>query len=160
MDRRYFLQTAAVLGSLGFIKPAAGDATTEGLSSSELVYLTPIKSNGEESRCQAEIWFVYDGAAVYVCTGSENWRAQAPALGLASTRIWVGDLGQWQGTEGKYKSLPTMMAQASIESDQQEHQRVLELFGDKYGLTWLAWGPRFRKGLADGSRTLIKYRLA
>ncbi|MFT4676923.1 MAG: hypothetical protein ACJAX5_001085 [Patiriisocius sp.] len=160
MDRRYFLQTAAVLGSLGFFRPAAGEAATEGLSSSELVYLTPIKSNGEESRCQAEIWFVYDGAAVYVCTRSESWRAQAPALSLASTRIWVGDLGQWQDTEGKYKSLPTMMAQASIEYDQQEHKRVLELFGDKYGLAWLAWGPRFRKGLADGSRTLIKYRPA
>lgn len=160
MDRRYLLKAATVMGSLGLIKPAAGADTTEGLSSSDLVYLTPIRSNGQESRCQAEVWFVYDGADIFVCTGSESWRALAPALGLTSTRIWVGDLGRWQKTEGNYRSLPSMMAQASFEPDQQEHKRVLALFGDKYPLSWLVYGPRFRKGLADGSRTLIKYRPA
>ena len=160
MNRRYFLKATTVIGSLGFIKSAVGATANEGLSSSDLVYLTPIQTNGQESRCQAEIWFVYDGAGIYVCTGSESWRAQAPSLGLTSTRIWVGDLGRWQGTKGKYKLLPSLMAQASIEPDQKEHERVLALFGDKYPLSWLVYGPRFRKGLANGSRTLIKYRPA
>ena len=40
-------------------KPAA-DAE---LRSSQLVYLTPIKSDGEESRCKAEIWFGYHAGA-------------------------------------------------------------------------------------------------
>ncbi len=158
MDRRYFLKSATLMGALGLLKPSASTAADEGLRSSDLVYLTPIKSNGMESSCQAEIWFVYDGASIYVCTGSESWRTQAPKQGLTSTKIWVGDLGRWKATKGKYKQLPSLMAQASIETDTQEQERVLELFGNKYSLSWLVWGPRFRKGLGDGSRSLIRYK--
>ncbi len=75
MDRRHFLITATALGSMSLVNPTLASPTladpiTTGLSTSDLVYLSPIKSNGKESACQAEIWFVYDGADVYVCTGS------------------------------------------------------------------------------------------
>lgn len=158
MDRRYFLKTATALGGMGLVNPTMADPIKMGLQASDLVYLSPLKSNGKESACQAEIWFAYDGASIYVCTGSESWRAVAPTLGLAMTRMWVGDLGQWQDTDGEYKNLPSMLAKASIESSQEEQTRVLELFGDKYRLSWLVWGRRFRKGLADGSRKMLKYQ--
>ncbi|MFT5561323.1 MAG: hypothetical protein ACJAYE_001394 [Candidatus Azotimanducaceae bacterium] len=158
MDRRHFLKTTTALGGMSLVTPTLADPITTGLNTSDLVYLSPIKSNGKESACQAEIWFAYDGVNIYVCTGSESWRATAPTLGLAMTRFWVGDLGQWQGTKGEYKSLPSLVAKADIETSQAEHTRVLELFGDKYSLSWLVWGRRFRKGLADGSRTMLKYQ--
>jgi len=158
MDRRYFLKTATALGGMGLVNPTLANPIATGLRTSDLVYLSPIKSNGDESACQAEIWFAYDGASIYVCTDSESWRATAPTLGLAMTRIWVGDLGQWQDTEGQYKNLPALVAKASIESNREEQTRVLELFGDKYRISWLVWGRRFRKGLADGSRTMVKYQ--
>ena len=158
MDRRYFLKTATALGGMSLVNPTLANPIATGLRTSDLVYLSPIKSNGDESACQAEIWFAYDGASIYVCTDSESWRATAPTLGLAMTRIWVGDLGQWQDTEGQYKNLPALVAKASIESSREEQTRVLELFGDKYRISWLVWGRRFRKGLADGSRTMVKYQ--
>ena len=42
-----------------------------------VVYLTPLRSDGSESRCHAEIWFVADGDDVFVCTPGDSWRAQA-----------------------------------------------------------------------------------
>ena len=44
------------------------------LETSKLVYLTPIKSDGEESRCKAEIWFGYHGGDIYVVTPPDAWR--------------------------------------------------------------------------------------
>jgi hypothetical protein len=158
LDRRNFLKATTAIGFTGLFSPALADSIQDGLKNSDLVYLTTIKSNGQESKCQAEIWFVYDGAHIYVCTDTDGWRAQALDLGLNMTRVWVGDLGRWQRTKGKYKELPSLMAKCSIESDETEHKRVLDLFSDKYDLSWLAWGPRFRKGLANGSRTMLKYQ--
>tara|TARA_R110002110_G_scaffold113729_2_gene282233 strand:- start:210 stop:707 length:498 start_codon:yes stop_codon:yes gene_type:complete len=156
--RRGFLKATAAASLTGLLNPVLAESIQSGLNASDLVYLTPIQSNGTESACQAEIWFVYDGSAIYVCTDTNSWRAAAPRLGLTMTRIWVGDLGRWQSTNGEYKNLPALMASASIESKPAEQQRVLELFGDKYSMSWLLWGPRFRKGLKNGSQTLLKYQ--
>ena len=65
------------------------------LETSQLVYITPIKSNGEESRCKAEIWFSHHDGDVFVVTPPETWRAQAVGKGLTKARLWVGDFGVW-----------------------------------------------------------------
>ena len=75
---------------------------------SDLIYLTPIRSDGEESSCQAEVWFVADGDDLYIVTASDSWRARAVRKGLHDTRIWIGDLGEWKSTDGKYRSLPQL----------------------------------------------------
>lgn len=160
LNRRHFLKSAAAVSAASVIAPASADPIAEGLKSSDLVYLSPIKSNGQESACQAEIWFVYDGADIFVCTGTESWRAKAPTMGLNMTKFWVGDLGQWKNTNGDYKNLPSMMAKASLEPDPAEHERILDLFAKKYPLSWVIWGPRFRKGLKNGKRTMLRYKPA
>jgi hypothetical protein len=38
------------------------------IETSKLIYITPIKSNGEESSCHAEVWFHADGADLLVVT--------------------------------------------------------------------------------------------
>ena len=44
--------------------------------------------------------------------------------------------------------------------DRARQARALESFGVKYPSQWSSWGPRFSKGLADGSRVMIRYRPA
>jgi hypothetical protein len=130
----------------------------KGMRDSPLIYLTPIKSDAQESKCQAEVWFAHDGVDMYVCTGADTWRAKAASNGLNRARIWVGDLGEWKGTRGKYKTLPQLDAEATVVIDKSIEEKALQLLGDKYSLEWIVWGPRFRKGLADGSRIMLRYR--
>jgi len=130
----------------------------QAIDSSDLVYLTPIRSDGSESSCQAEIWFVPQGPDLYIVTATSSWRVSAVKKGLNKARIWVGDLGQWRGTDGKYKELPRLDAHATVVTDSAEHQQILDLFGSKYPLGWVVYGSRFRDGLADGTRTMVRYR--
>jgi hypothetical protein len=140
-----------------FSIPSFADAKSA-MKDSALIYLTPIKSDAQESKCQAEVWFAHDGVDMYVCTGVNTWRAKAAANGLNRARIWVGDLGEWKGTQGKYKTLPQLDAEATVVIDKSVEEKALQLLGDKYSLEWIVWGPRFRKGLSDGSRVMLRYR--
>ena len=141
----------------------AGEPATaaDKLRTSRLVYLTPIKSDGEESQCKAEIWFVHDAGNVYVVTPPDAWRAEAVRQGLTRARIWVGDFGVWTQSDGAFRDAPEFMATASIETDAAVHAGILEVMGSKYADTgWSRWGPRFQEGLVDGSRVMIRYALA
>lgn len=159
IKRRQLLQAGASAALLSVIPwRAQAEDVRSALLSSDLVYLSPIKSDGSLSSCQAEIWFVMMGKDLYVCTRTTSWRAQAPVKGLTDTQFWVGDLGVWK--RANYQSLPVVKGEASIESDQQKVESALQLFGQKYASGWGTWGPRFRNGLKDGSRTMLKYQLA
>lgn len=155
MKRRSFLRGATVL---------AGAAVVPGLiyaaDKSPLIYLSPLQSNGELSRCQGEVWFVAADDNMFVVTDTSAWRAQAIRQGLSRTQIWVGDVGLWQRSNGRYKNLPSMQAEGSLVDDAVTHASVLRQFGDKYADEWGRWGPRFKGGLADGSRVLLRYQPA
>ena len=159
ISRRTLLKTSAAAAALPLLPSMgwAGPSWRAAAEASPLIYLTPIQSNGAESRCQAEIWFATVDGAMYVVTAAEAWRAEAVRRGLSGARIWVGDVGLWRGSEGKYKALPTVDARASLEADAAVHDQVLEAMGAKYSDEWGTWGPRFRNGLADGSRVMLKY---
>lgn len=168
LTRRNVLSSGLAIGLFGLLRPHAGraqspeeapeDSLEESLKESDLVYLTPLRGDGSESRCQAEIWFAYDGTDLFVVTASAAWRAEAVRLGLTDARIWVGDLGNWKRTEGRYRQLPALETRASFVVDGETQKTVLDLFGDKYPLSWIRWGPKFRNGLADGSRVMLRYR--
>ncbi len=158
INRRTFMQATAAGAGLSLLPFSYGEDLRSKLQASDLVYITTIKSNGKESSCQAEIWYVWDGADIYVITASTSWRATSPSLGLDRSRIWVGDVGNWKQSNGQYKKLPTVEAVASVLPEESAHEKALELFGDKYSMEWVVWGPRFRDGLADGSRSLLRYR--
>ena len=130
------------------------------LETSQLVYITPIKSNGDESRCKAEIWFSHHKGDVFVVTPPETWRARAVGKGLTKARLWVGEFGVWTQSDGAFREAPEFMATASIESESEVQALVLSTMGEKYAETgWGRWGQRFRDGLADGSRVMIRYTL-
>ncbi len=77
--------------------------------------------------------------------------------GLTKARLWVGDHGVW-GSGDAWKQSPTSLADATLETQASAHEHALSLFGSKYTREWSSWGPRFKNGLADGSRVLIRYR--
>lgn len=164
-SRRQFLVAAAVgAGTLCLpVRGRAGSKLTEtvrtALEKSPLVYVSPLKRDGSESTCHGEVWFVRDGEDVLVVTASERWKARAVRLGLTRTRLWVGDFGVWKRSD-RFRSGPSFEAEASFESDSVAIEKALEAFGTKYADEWDKWGPRFRKGLAEGSRVLIRYRPA
>lgn len=136
------------------------DPTRTALSTSRLIYLTPIRSDGEESECKGEVWFSYDGDAhVHVVTQYEAWRANAIRQGLTSARIWVGEFGVWTRAGDSYRSAPELMLEGSIEDDPLAQEKVLTTMGGKYTDEWGVWGPRFREGLRDDSRVMLRYKI-
>ena len=157
--RRTFVVGAALAPVALLARPLLASASAA-LETSKLIYLTPIKTDGEESRCKGEIWFAYHGGHVYVVTPSDAWRAEAIGRGLTRARIWVGEFGVWTRANGAFRDAPEVMATAALETNAETQSAVLESLGAKYGEAgWNTWGERFRKGLADGSRVMIRYAL-
>ena len=157
--RRTFVVGAALASAWPILHRVAwADDAATGLTTSKLIYLTPLKSDGAESRCKAEIWFAYHDGACFVVTPPDAWRAQAVTQGLTKARIWVGEFGIWTDADDAFRQAPELMATASIETDAGVQAAVLEAMGGKYGDDgWRRWGPRFREGLSDGSRVMIRY---
>ena len=131
-----------------------------GLATSGLIYVTPLKSSGDESQCKAEIWFAYHDGACFVVTPPDAWRARAVSRGLTRARLWVGEFGIWTDADDAFRQAPELMATASLETDTAVHATVLEIMGGKYADDgWRRWGPQFRAGLQDGARVMIRYAI-
>ena len=160
-NRRQFVQRAGLAGLSLSLYPSARASVPAGAElDSDLIYVSPVKSNGSLSSCQAEVWFGAVGETLYVVTASDAWRAQAVARGLTRAQVWVGDVGEWDDADGRYRQLPGGIAQASMVDDPTRQRPALDAMGRKYRTSgWSSWGPRFDKGLADGSRVMIAYRL-
>ena len=153
-------QVLALCGSLPLLQPMAlGDTHTQVLETSPFAYISPVKSNQALSRCQAEVWYVRFKGALYVCSDTVSWRVKAVSQGLVQARLWLGDVGDWDKSNQAYLRLPTYTANADIVSEATLWDELMPLFGEKYPLEWLLWRASFRNGLADGSRTMIRYRL-
>lgn len=171
LSRRRFLE-GAIGVSAGLLLPARwargkasefelSEAARRGIAASPLIYVSPLRSDGSESVCHAEVWFVPDGADLLVVTTHDRWRAVAVRRGLDRARIWVGDFGPWAKSNGAFKSGPTFLANGVLVSkDAPEVERALKAFGAKYPDDWEKYGPRFRNGLEDGSRVMLRYRPA
>ncbi len=162
ISRRLLISALALPIAAGAAGRASAAPVTAAasLAGTDLIYLSPLRQDGRESRCQGEVWFVHEGRRIWVVTASAAWRTRAVARGLTRARIWVGDVGLWKKANGRYRALPNAYANASLVRAPSAFEPVLERFGSKYRAEWLLWGPRFRNGLADGSRVLLQYDLA
>ena len=156
-----------VLGGLGAglvasaVWPRNGmSAGNSALDTSQLIYLTPMMMGGKkESRCHGEVWFVHRGGEVFVVTQHDAWRAEAVRKGLDQATIWVGEFGPWKSANERYREAPRMRLSGRLETDPKVHADLLEDFGAKYAAEWGKWGPRFQKGLAGGSRVMLRYQV-
>ena len=162
ITRRTLLKlTGAALGasaaSLRSAVAAIADPARTALDQSSVVYISPLKKDSSESTCHAEVWFVFDGGDLFVVTSAKAWRATAITRGLTRARLWVGEFGEWKKAKEAYRTAPELIATAAKIDDAEIHARMLEHFGEKYRVEWLYYGPKFRDGLKDGSRVMLRY---
>jgi hypothetical protein len=164
-----FSRREALAGSAALVVAAWGRArftfaaespAVAALDKSNLIYLTPILSGGAESSCHSEVWFVHHEAEIFVITRADAWRAEALRRGLRRAKIWIGEFGVWKRAKDRYRSAPYLEIEGALETDTGVHAELLEKFGRKYESEWGSWGPPFREGLADGTRVLLRYRIA
>jgi len=165
IDRRSFLLGAAALGSLAlarsrFAHAKLAPATLAAMRDSKLVYVSPLKADGAESRCHGEVWYFVDGADVVLATAHDGWKARALARGRDRTRLWFGDLGRYRGDKTLLAGAPTVDARASLDKAPVVFERLLAAFALRYPDEWDKWEPRFRASQKSGERVVIRYRPA
>ncbi|HVH17202.1 MAG TPA: hypothetical protein VNF72_02775 [Myxococcota bacterium] len=129
------------------------------LEKSAFVYVSPLKSDGKESRCHGEVWYAWIDGAVVLTSASSSWKARAAAKGLRA-RIWVGDYGRVKtlgiGNEA-FREGPSFDARAVIVKDPALVDRMLAQYDKKYPKEIGSWRDKMRAGNADGSRVLLRY---
>ncbi len=131
--------------------------TRAALEQSPFVYISPLRSDGEESHCHGEVWFAFDRGSVLIVTEAKTWKNRALAAGLDHARIWVGDFGPVRRARERFQNAPVFTAKAVAGKDDAAFERLLSDFGKKYPAEWDRWESRFRRGYADDSRVLIRY---
>lgn len=117
----------------------------KGLEESTYVYIASKRKDGSLSK-PAEIWFLWHEDALYVGTPPTSWRVKRIEAGRADAKIWVGK------PDG-----PAFEATGEIVKDAAIETVMMETFAKKYGSHWESYEERFRTGLADGSRVVVKY---
>ena len=161
IDRRSFLGAALGLLCSPVAALARAAQLESALASSSFVYVSPLRSDGNESRCHAEVWYGWIDGAVVLITGRDRWKARAVARGLDRARIWVGDYGRWKrpiGHDESFRKGPSFVARAERVGDAALLDRLLAIYDEKYPDEIGRWQDRMRNGFADGSRVLIRYR--
>jgi hypothetical protein len=136
------------------------DATARALEKSGFVYVSPLRSDGSESTCHAEVWFGWIEGAVVLITGADRWKSRALARGLDRARIWVGDHGRWKGlvkNNEAFREAPHFDARAAAVKDEQLLDRLLAIYAVKYPEEIGSWREKMRRGFQDGTRVLIRY---
>jgi hypothetical protein len=139
---------------------ALDPALEKALKESPFAYISPLRSNGQESRCHGEVWYGWIDGAVVVITATKSWKTRAMVTGLTRTRIWVGDYGRVKkmiGSNEAFRAGPSFMARAELEKNADMIGRLLGLYGRKYPDEINVWRGPMRAGLADGSRLMIRY---
>ena len=122
--------------------------------------MSPLKRDGSESRCHAEVWYAWLDGAVVMTVASERWKAGAIRRGLERARIWVGDEGRLKGLNARsqaFRKAPSFEARGALLQDAALLERLLTEYGRKYPEEIGAWRDKMRAGHADGSRVLIRY---
>ena len=140
---------------------AAAPASPKLLDESPFVYISPLKRDGSESTCHAELWYAWLDDAVVVIVASDRWKATALTRGLDRARIWVGDHGLWKtwygGRNEAFRDAPNFVGKGEAVKDAALLDRLLARYETKYPDEIADWRDAMRNGYADGTRTLIRY---
>ncbi len=135
--------------------------TLAALEKSPFVYVSPLKSDGSESTCHAEVWFGFLDGAVVLNTGRDRWKSRSVKRGLDRARIWVGDHGRWKGLLGSrnedFRKAPSFVAKAELVTDVNVSERLLGVYDSKYPEEIGEWRDKMRAGVKYGERVLIRY---
>jgi len=121
-------------------------AIEEALEKSTYVYIASSRKDGSFGS-PAEIWFMYYRGAVWVASPRTTWRVRRILAGRPKARIAIGK------PDG-----PSFMATGAIVNDRTIHEEMFRTFERKYPGSWPKYEQRFRTGLTDGTRVLIRYQ--
>jgi hypothetical protein len=164
LTRRELVQLAAAgVAALAWpqrSRAALSPEVTGLLERSGFVYVSPLQSDGSESRCHGEVWYGWLDGRVVLITSKTSWKARALARGLVRTRIWVGDhgrVGRVLGSGDAYRAAPSFEASAARSEDAGLLERLMTIYRRKYPAEIASWEPRMRSGFATGERLLIAY---
>ncbi len=124
---------------------ALAPAMEQALAASPYVYVATERKGGGFGS-PAEIWFMWDQGAVWVASPATTWRAKRIRAGRPKAQIAVGT-----------RTGPTFTATGSFVRDPAAYQRLFASFAKKYPDGWPKYEARFREGLKDGSRVLMRY---
>ena len=118
------------------------------LDSSKYVYIQSTRGDGKLSK-PAEIWFMPYNGAVWVASPPTTHRVKRIQAGHTTAKVAIGK------PDG-----PSFNAKGSIVKDPEVNKALFETFAKKYTNEWKSLEQKFRDGLANGSRVLIKYEPA
>ena len=139
---------AALALLLALVASARAGLSTEldrALHEAKYVYVRSERKSGELGKA-AEIWFYYDGKAVYVGTPPTSWRVRRIKKGRAKARIAVGK------ADG-----PAFDARGEVVHDAAVEQRLMGEYAHKYPEGWSRFADKFRGGFKSGDRVLVRY---
>jgi hypothetical protein len=141
-------RVAAVVLALVLAASASAALSSEvdrALRDAKYVYIQSERKSGEQGKA-AEIWFYYDGNAVYVGTPPTSWRVRRIKHGRPKARIAVGK------ADG-----PTFEAKGEVVHDAAVEQHLMDAYAHKYPEGWTRFADKFRDGFKSGERVLVRY---
>jgi hypothetical protein len=115
------------------------------LRDAKYVYIQSERKSHELGKA-AEIWFYYDGKAVYVGTPPTSWRVKRIKAGRKTARIAVGK------SDG-----PAFDATGALAHDAAIEQQLMDAYAKKYPEGWSRFADKFRDGFKSGERVLVRY---
>ena len=168
IDRRTFLAGSAAWllcphPSLAAHHEQPGALPTETLKlleSSPFVYVSPLRSDGTESRCHGEVWYGWIDGVVLLNAESGTWKARAVSTGLTGARVWVGDHGRWKGLIGPneaFRKAPHFDAVVDRVTESALNEKLLAAYDTKYAESFDRWRDKMRQGFENGDRVVLRY---
>lgn len=141
-------------------QPSLPAPTLKALENSPFVYVSPLRTDGKESRCHGEVWYAWFEGSVFLSTAAKTWKARSVAGGLSGARLWVGDYGRWKSVLGRNNAFlegPSFDAKVERSKDPALAARLLSELARKYPDEYPSWKERMETGHKDGSRILLRY---
>ena len=145
MPRRRLAALALALSVATAAYAGLAPEVTRALQESKYVYVQSERKTGALGK-PAEIWFHYEGSAVYVGTRPSSWRVRRIKAGRPRARIAVGKV------DG-----PAFEATGALVRDAALDQRLMDDFARKYPEGWSRHAESFREGFKTGERVLVRY---
>ena len=115
------------------------------LRDAKYVYVQSERKSGALGK-PAEIWFYYDGKAVYVGTSPTSWRVRRIKAGRRRAHVAVGKV------DG-----PAFDATGEIAHDPAIESKLMDEYAKKYAEGWARFADKFREGFKSGDRVLVRY---
>src|SRR5262245_34524714 len=143
--RRFASLTVLVATLVTTAAAALAPDVDKALHDAKYVYIQSERKTHDLGK-PAEIWFYYDGKAVYVGTPPTSWRVRRIKAGRTKVHIAVG-----KADGPGFDATGEMVHDAAVE------QKLMDEYARKYPEGWARFADKFREGFKNGERVLVRY---